>query len=56
MEIKDIGPSYRKENETFQDYKIRQRKENRFIKQYLKGKNIWNAAIANTYRKPKKQI
>ena len=54
MEIKDIGPSYRKEDEKYEDYTKRRRIENKLIKNYLKGKNVWNAALKSTYIKPKK--
>lgn len=54
MKIKDIGPSYRKEDEKYENYVTRRRIENKFIKNYLEGKNVWNAALYGTYRKPKK--
>ena len=53
MTIKDIGPSYRKEDEKYDDYKQRLKEENKFVKNYLRGTNIWNASTHSTYRKPK---
>lgn len=55
MIIKDIGPSYRKKDEKYEDYAIRRKKENRFVENYLEGKNIWNAAVYSTFTDKKKQ-
>ena len=53
MTIKDIGPSYRKEDEKYSDYIKRRKEENKFVKHYLSGTNVWNAVLKSTYRKPK---
>ena len=36
-----LGPAHRKEGESFEDYKIRQKREQNLLKNYRKGDNIW---------------
>lgn len=46
-----LNPS-RLPNESYEDYKARRVIENKWVRQYLKGRLIWNGG---TYTKPKEE-
>lgn len=39
-----LGPAHRKDGESYEEYKIRQKKEQRMLKNYLKGDRVWATA------------
>ena len=41
----------REKGENFKDYKERRKKENKRIKEYLKGKLIWNVKQYGPYKR-----
>ena len=41
----------RNKNETFEEYKIRRKKNKESIKQHLKGEIFWNSREQGTYKK-----
>ena len=41
----------RREGESFEDYKERQRGENRVLKRYLRGRLIWDSSRWGTYKR-----
>jgi len=51
----NIGPSYRQPDETYENYCPRRRKDNKLLKHYLKGKNVWNMALYSTFADKTKQ-
>jgi len=41
----------RREDESFKEYKERQKGENKTLKRYLKGRLVWNSSDWGTYKR-----